>query len=86
MTSVCTLCGENTKVPFKPTPGKPIRCRDCMDKVKQGMATKEELANEREAIKKMRSKLEESMGMKLFIEGFHMNLRRRILRLFLETR
>ena len=65
--SVCTLCGENTKVPFKPTPGKPIRCRDCMDKVKQGMATKEELANEREAIKKMRSKLEESMGMKLFI-------------------
>ena len=65
--SVCTLCGENTKVPFKPTPGKPIRCRDCMDKVKQGLATKEELANEREVIRKMRSKLEESMGMKLFI-------------------
>jgi len=65
--AVCTLCGENTKVPFKPTPGKPIRCRDCMDKVKQGKATKEELAKERGAINQMRSKLEESMGMKLFI-------------------
>ena len=65
--TVCTLCGEKTKVPFKPTPGKPIRCRDCMDKVKQGKATREELSKEREAISKMRSKIEESMGMKLFI-------------------
>ena len=38
----CTLCGCETTVPFVPTPGKPIRCKECMDKVKEGKATKEE--------------------------------------------
>ena len=65
--TVCTLCGVDTKVPFKPTPGKPIRCRDCMDKVKQGKATKEELSKERGAISAMRKELEKKMGVKLFI-------------------
>ena len=65
--AVCTLCGSDTKVPFKPTPGKPIRCRDCMDKVKQGKATKEELSKERDVISAMRSKLEAKMGVKLFV-------------------
>ena len=54
-------------MPFKPTPGKPIRCRDCMDKVKGGNATKEELSKERETISAMRGKLEEKMGSKLFV-------------------
>ncbi len=67
--TTCTLCGTKTEVPFKPTPGKPIRCRDCMDKVKEGTATKEELSNERKTLVAARSKAEESMGAKLFVGG-----------------
>ncbi len=65
----CTLCGEQTKVPFKPTPGKPLRCRDCMDKVESGKASKEELAKEREVMKKARNKAQKEFGVKLFVGG-----------------
>jgi CxxC-x17-CxxC domain-containing protein len=27
--AVCSNCGVTTQVPFKPTPGKPVFCRDC---------------------------------------------------------
>jgi CxxC-x17-CxxC domain-containing protein len=27
--AVCSSCGKETQVPFKPTPGKPVYCRDC---------------------------------------------------------
>ena len=67
--ATCTLCGTKTKVPFKPTPGKPIRCRDCMDKVKEGKASKDELAKERKVLNAARSESGESMGLKLFIGG-----------------
>jgi len=67
--TTCTLCGTKTKVPFKPTPGKPIRCRDCMDKVKEGKASKDELAKERKVLNSARSGAGESMGLKLFIGG-----------------
>jgi len=30
--AVCTACGKETQVPFKPTPGKPVYCRDCYAK------------------------------------------------------
>jgi CxxC-x17-CxxC domain-containing protein len=30
----CTDCGAECEVPFKPTPGKPVRCRDCFRKKK----------------------------------------------------
>ena len=63
----CTLCGIDTTVPFEPTAGKPIRCKDCMDKVKDGKATKEELAAEREVLTKARSEAAELAGIKLFI-------------------
>ena len=63
----CTLCGVDTTVPFEPTAGKPIRCKDCMDKVKDGKATKEELAAERELLTKARSEAAELAGIKLFI-------------------
>ncbi|MAS80917.1 MAG: hypothetical protein CMA28_04820 [Euryarchaeota archaeon] len=65
----CTLCGDQTKVPFKPTPGKPIRCRDCMVKVESGKASKEDLAKEREVIKEARTKAQKEMGTKLFVGG-----------------
>ncbi len=67
--TTCTLCGTATKVPFEPTPGKPIRCRDCMDKIKSGEASKEELANERETIKKMKHEAEKAAGLKVFVGG-----------------
>jgi CxxC-x17-CxxC domain-containing protein len=65
----CTLCSTPTKVPFKPTPGKPLRCRDCMEKVESGKADKEDLARERGVIKKARSKAQKEMGVKLFVGG-----------------
>ncbi|HIL43735.1 MAG: hypothetical protein CXT65_00785 [Methanobacteriota archaeon] len=67
--TTCTLCGTKTQVPFKPTPGKPIRCRDCMDKVKDGKASKDELAKERKVLNAARAGAEGSMGLKLFIGG-----------------
>ena len=27
--AVCAQCGAETKVPFKPMPGRPVYCRDC---------------------------------------------------------
>ena len=65
----CTLCGEQTKVPFKPTPGKPLRCRDCMSKVESGKASKDDLSKEREVMKKARSKAQDEFGVKLFVGG-----------------
>ena len=67
--TTCTLCGTKTQVPFKPTPGKPIRCRDCMDKVKDGKASRDELAKEREVMNAARAEAGESMGAKLFVGG-----------------
>lgn len=61
------MCSASTEVPFKPTPGKPIRCRDCMNKVNDGTATKEELSAERQVLKAARSEMLESSGVKLFV-------------------
>ena len=33
--AICTECGKECEVPFKPTPGKPVYCRDCYRKKKQ---------------------------------------------------
>jgi CxxC-x17-CxxC domain-containing protein len=30
--TVCSACGKDTQVPFKPTAGKPVYCRDCYAK------------------------------------------------------
>ena len=65
--TTCTMCSTSTEVPFKPTPGKPIRCRDCMNKVNDGTATKEELSAERQVLKAARSEMLESSGVKLFV-------------------
>lgn len=65
--AICTMCSIATQVPFKPTPGKPIRCRDCMNKVNDGTVTKEELSAEREVLKLARAKSAEYSGVKLFV-------------------
>jgi CxxC-x17-CxxC domain-containing protein len=36
--AVCSNCGKQTSVPFKPTPGKPVYCSDCFAKIKAGEA------------------------------------------------
>ena len=28
-TTTCSACGRSTEVPFKPTEGRPVYCRDC---------------------------------------------------------
>jgi CxxC-x17-CxxC domain-containing protein len=30
----CTECGKDCEVPFKPTEGKPVLCKDCYKKKK----------------------------------------------------
>ena len=32
----CSVCKNDTKVPFKPEPGRPVYCRDCIAKLKAG--------------------------------------------------
>ncbi|MFH1403790.1 MAG: CxxC-x17-CxxC domain-containing protein [Candidatus Altiarchaeota archaeon] len=32
--AVCSECGQPCQVPFKPTEGRPIYCRDCFQKKK----------------------------------------------------
>ena len=34
--AVCSNCGVSTQVPFRPTPGKPVFCRDCFQSVRAG--------------------------------------------------
>jgi CxxC-x17-CxxC domain-containing protein len=33
--TTCTDCGKECEVPFKPTDGKPVYCRDCYQKHKK---------------------------------------------------
>lgn len=33
--AVCSKCGKNCEVPFKPTEGKPVYCKDCFAKNKK---------------------------------------------------
>jgi CxxC-x17-CxxC domain-containing protein len=28
-TTICSQCGKETTVPFKPTQGRPVYCREC---------------------------------------------------------
>lgn len=32
--AVCSACGQNTKVPFRPRNDRPIYCSDCFSKIK----------------------------------------------------
>lgn len=33
----CSSCGKETKVPFEPAPGRPVYCKDCLQKIKDGI-------------------------------------------------
>ncbi len=33
--TVCTKCGKPCEVPFKPTEGKPVYCKECFEKNKR---------------------------------------------------
>ncbi|MDI3473936.1 MAG: hypothetical protein PWR30_259 [Candidatus Woesearchaeota archaeon] len=33
--AICSDCGKECEVPFKPTAGKPVYCRDCYQKHKK---------------------------------------------------
>lgn len=35
-TTVCSTCGKETTVPFKPEAGRPVYCKDCIAKIKAG--------------------------------------------------
>jgi CxxC-x17-CxxC domain-containing protein len=32
----CSACGKTAKVPFEPQPGRPVYCKDCLEKIKRG--------------------------------------------------
>lgn len=33
--AVCDKCHKKCQVPFKPTPGKPVYCRECFREIRQ---------------------------------------------------
>jgi len=33
--TVCASCGQETTVPFEPTEGRPVYCRDCFARMKE---------------------------------------------------
>ncbi len=33
---ICSLCGKPKTVPFKPVPGRPVYCKECMARIKSG--------------------------------------------------
>ncbi len=35
----CSGCGKETTVPFKPTPGRPVFCRECFQQRRMSAAT-----------------------------------------------
>ena len=37
-TAVCSQCGKDTTVPFRPTQGRPVFCRECFDQRRQTAA------------------------------------------------
>ena len=65
----CTLCGDKCEVPFQPTPGKPIRCRPCMEKIEGGDGDSDTLAKERTVLIAAKEAAKEELGFKLFIGG-----------------
>lgn len=38
-TTVCSQCGKETTVPFKPTQGRPVFCRECFQQRRTASAT-----------------------------------------------
>lgn len=34
--AICSNCGKETFVPFEPTPGRPVYCKECVAKIKSG--------------------------------------------------
>jgi len=34
--AICSSCKKETTVPFKPEPGRPVYCKDCVEKIKSG--------------------------------------------------
>jgi CxxC-x17-CxxC domain-containing protein len=37
--TTCSQCGKETTVPFKPTQGRPVFCRECFQQRRTGTAT-----------------------------------------------
>lgn len=46
--AVCSACGAETKLPFKPTEGRPVYCRDCFNKKRDNNLTDEEMIKNKE--------------------------------------
>lgn len=53
MTEVkCSDCGKTTQVPFKPSAGKPVYCRECLSKhrsSKKSLSKAKNAGNEKQA-------------------------------------
>jgi CxxC-x17-CxxC domain-containing protein len=37
--AVCSSCGKESRVPFKPSPGRPVYCSECLEKIQAGELT-----------------------------------------------
>ena len=60
-TVVCDRCGMETEVPFKPTSGKPVYCRDCFNKEDKGRERREGNRGDGRALEDINRKLDKIM-------------------------
>jgi CxxC-x17-CxxC domain-containing protein len=62
----CASCGNQTKVPFKPDPSRPVYCKDCLSELKK---KKREGIPDHAPVKKDRLNLSQISPSKLLAEG-----------------
>ncbi|MDO8585366.1 MAG: type IV secretion system DNA-binding domain-containing protein [bacterium] len=59
----CSNCGKETRVPFKPTPGKPVYCSECFEKIQKGELAAPERPVSRESGRRTQETMEGLAGL-----------------------
>lgn len=61
--ATCSNCGKDTRVPFKPTPGKPVYCSECFEKIQKGELAAPERPASRESSRRAQETIEGLAGL-----------------------
>ncbi|MBI2405965.1 MAG: type IV secretion system DNA-binding domain-containing protein [Candidatus Harrisonbacteria bacterium] len=59
----CSNCGKDTRVPFKPTPGKPVYCSECFEKIQKGELAAPDRPASRETGRRVQETMEGLAGL-----------------------
>ena len=63
--AICSSCGKNCEVPFRPTGDKPVYCRDCFDKGGSGFGSRDNSISSKisqEQYRELNTKLDKILG------------------------